>query len=172
MSSPFIQSVRDHLRARQYSKRTEKTYIYWIVYYIRFNKMQHPTALDESAIVAFLEYLALERNVTPSTQKTALNALMYLYRKVLGKQDISLDDFARAAQPRKLPVVLSRDEVRSLLSHLDGQHQICAQLMYGSGLRVMEACRLRVKDIDLARLTWFSSSGSAQAASMVFRIPR
>jgi integron integrase len=144
--------VRDHLRARQYSKRTEQTYIYWIIDYIRFHKMRHPAALNESDIVAYLEYLALHRNVTPSTQKTALNALMYLYRKVFGNSDIDIGEFKQATRPRKLPVVLSQTEVRSLLQQLSGQNRLCAQLMYGSGLRVMEVCRLRVKDLDLERL--------------------
>lgn len=162
MASPFIQSVRDHLRARQYSKRTEKTYVYWIAYYIRFHKMQHPSGLGPPAIVAFLEYLALERHVSPSTQKTALNALMYLYRQVLGQADIQIDEFSRATREKKLPVVLSQSEVRQVFSHLAGEHLLCAHLMYGSGLRLMEVCRLRVKDIELSGLAILVRDGKGR----------
>lgn len=153
MSSPFIESVRTHLRARYYSKRTEQTYIYWILYYIRFHKKTHPQELDENAIVQFLEFLAVQRKVTPSTQKTALNALMYLYKQVLGRTSIELPSFSRASKERKLPVVLTRDEVRRLLDKTQGEYRLCVELMYGSGLRLMEVCRLRVKDIDLHRLS-------------------
>lgn len=153
MASLFIQSIRDHLRARNYSKRTEQTYIYWILYFIRFHGKAHPSTLGPDAIVRFLEYLALKRNVTPATQKTALNALMYLYKRVLGREDLELPDFSRARREKKLPVVLSRVEVRRLLGELQGEQRLGAQLMYGSGLRVMEVCRLRVKDIDFDRLS-------------------
>lgn len=153
MASAFLESVRLHMRARNYAKRTEQTYLYWIVYYIRFHKMEHPDSLDEAAIVQFLEFLAIQRNVTPSTQKTALNALMYLYKQVLERTDMQIPDFSRARKERKLPVVLTRVEVRNLLAQLDYPHRLCAQLMYGSGLRLMEVCRLRIKDIDLDRLS-------------------
>ncbi|MBB3045889.1 integron integrase [Litorivivens lipolytica] len=153
MASAFLESVRQHMRARNYAKRTEQTYLYWIVYYIRFHKMEHPKNLDETAIVQFLEYLAVQRNVTPSTQKTALNALMYLYKRVLERENLQIPDFSRARKERKLPVVLSRAEVSNLLRQLEHPHRLCAELMYGSGLRLMEVCRLRIKDIDLERLS-------------------
>ena len=152
MKSPFLASVRDHLRARHYSKRTEQGYLYWIRNYIRFHNNRHPQDLNEADIVAYLEYLALTRKVAPSTQKTALNALMYLYRNVLGRADMKLGEFSRASKVQKLPVVLSRNEVRSLLDQLQGMHRPCAELMYGSGLRLMEVCRLRIKDINTALL--------------------
>lgn len=159
MASPFIESIRTHLRARNYSKRTEQTYVYWICYYIRFHRKAHPAELDAAHIVRFLEFLAVQRNVTPSTQKTALNALMYLYKRVLGREDIVIPDFTRARKERKLPVVLTKAEVRSLLTQLQGSYQLCAELMYGSGLRLMELCRLRVKDIDFDRLSIFVRNG-------------
>jgi integron integrase len=162
MSSPLIQAIRDHLRARNYSKRTEQTYIHWILQYIRFHKLTHPNNLDNQAIVSFLEYLAVERNVSPSTQKTALNSLMYLYKRFLGRENIELDDFTRATKPRRLPVVLSRAEVRSLLNNLQGDYAICGQLMYGSGLRLMEVCRLRVKDIDFDKQAIFVRDGKGK----------
>lgn len=161
MTSPFIQALRDHMRARHYSKRTEQTYVYWILYYIRFHNRVHPSTLGAPDIVRFLEYLAVKKNVAPSTQKTALNSLMYLYKRFLGWEDfvLQLGDFKRATKPRKLPVVLSRDEIRNLFSNLEGEYKTCAQLMYGSGLRLMEVCRLRVKDIDLQSLSVFVYEG-------------
>ncbi|MCX2983107.1 integron integrase [Halieaceae bacterium IMCC14734] len=162
MKSPFLASVRDHLRARHYSKRTEQGYLYWIRNYIRFHNNRHPQDLNEADIVAYLEYLALTRKVAPSTQKTALNALMYLYRNVLGRADMKLGEFSRASKVQKLPVVLSRDEVRSLLNQLQGMHRLCAELMYGSGLRLMEVCRLRIKDIDFDRLAILVRDGKGR----------
>ncbi len=161
MASPFIQAVRDHLRARHYAKRTEQTYIYWILYYIRFHNRQHPDKLNADSIVQFLEYLVVKRNVSASTQRTALNALMYLYRQFLGWDDVALQlrDFRRATKPRKLPTVLTRQEIALLLANLDGEVKACAAVMYGSGLRLMEACRLRIKDIDLNRLSLFVYDG-------------
>ena len=152
MASQFVQSIRDHLRARHYSKRTKETYIYWILNYIRFHKKQHPNTLSEQHITQYLEYLAVVRNVAPSTQKTALNALMYLYKQVLGHSSLQIPDFRRASKETKLPVVLTRTEVSRLLNQIDSRYRLIAELMYGSGLRLMEVCRLRVKDIDLARL--------------------
>ncbi len=162
MASTFILSIRNHLRARHYSKRTEETYIYWIKHYIRFNEMTHPDSLDTTAIVRFLEHLAVARNVSPATQRTALNALMYLYKKLLGREDIELGDFTRARKESKLPVVLTRQEIISLLNQLQGECRTCAELMYGSGLRVMEVCRLRIKDIDFDRLSIFVRDGKGR----------
>lgn len=162
MKSPFLRSVRDHIRARNYSKRTEQGYLYWIRNYIRFHRNRHPQDLGDADIVAYLEYLALTRKVAPSTQKTALNALMYLYRHVLGRPDLQIGDFSRATKDKKLPVVLSRAEVKTLLSHLHGVHRLCGEIMYGAGLRVMEVCRLRIKDIDLERLAILVRDGKGR----------
>nr|WP_169828901.1 site-specific integrase [Marinobacterium jannaschii] len=106
MSSPFIQALRDHMRARHYSKRTEKTYIYWTIFYIRFNNLSHPNDLSSRDIVRFLEYLVVERNVTASTQKTALNALIYLHRQFLGwdEAQLQLGAFRRASKPKNSPL--------------------------------------------------------------------
>jgi integron integrase len=162
MASAFLQSVRDHLRARHYSKRTEDGYLYWIRYYIRFHRYRHPEELGELEISAFLEFLALQRNVSPSTQKTALNALAYLYKRVLGRESLQLGDFSRATKPKKLPVVLTRAEIKVVFSHLQGDHLLCAHLMYGSGLRLMEVCRLRVQDIDLDKLAVLVRDGKGR----------
>jgi integrase len=168
MKSPFLRGIREHLRARQYSKRTEDTYIYWIRQYIRFHKLKHPDDLGDTDIVAFLGYLAVKRQVSPATQSIALNALVYLYRQVLGRQSIDVGDFTHATPRRKLPVVLSRDEIRRLLAQLSGDHRTCAELMYGSGLRLMEVCRLRVKDIDLERLAILVSPHTCWNAALTF----
>lgn len=164
MSSPFIQSIRDHLRARNYSKRTEQTYVYWILSYIRFHNKQHPSSLSSTHITQFLEHLVLNRNVTPSTQKTALNAIMYLYKKFLGWEETTIDlgDFKKAVKPKKLPVILSQSELRALFSHLQGEYLVCAKMMYGSGLRLMEVCRLRIKDIDFDRLSVMIHDGKGR----------
>ncbi len=161
MASPFIQSIRNHMRARHYARRTEQTYIYWILYYIRFHGRRHPSKLGADDMVRFLEYLVIERNVSPSTQKTALNSLMYLYKQFLGWDEfkLQLGDFKRATKPRKLPVVLTRQEISDLLSHLSGDVKTCAAIMYGSGLRLMETCRLRIKDVDINSLTIFVFDG-------------
>lgn len=149
MPSPFITSISDYLRAHNYAKRTELTYLYWIRYFIRFHGLRHPKDMAEPEIESFLEHLAIKRNVTPNTQKTALNALMFMYKKVLGKNDLVLSDFRHALKAPKIPVVLSRSEVRDLLNYVHPNHLLHVQLMYGSGLRLMEVCRLRVKDADL-----------------------
>lgn len=169
MASQFIQDLRNHLRARHYSKRTEQTYVYWIIQYIRFHHLAHPAELGNEHVIRFLEYLAVNRNVSPSTQKTALNALVYLYKRFLGRDSEYLEfgDFTQASKPKKLPVVLTREELRCLFSYLRGEYAICAKMMYGSGLRLMEACRLRVKDIDFERLSVFVHDGKGRKQRIV-----
>jgi len=153
MASLFIEQVRNILRAKYYSIRTEETYLYWIKYFIRFHKMQHPSKLAESDVREFLTHLALNAKVAPSTQKVALNAIVFMYRHVLESPLGDFSDFSRARTPKKLPVVLTINEVRIIFSHLSGDPKLCAALMYGSGLRVMETVRLRVQDIDFDKLT-------------------
>jgi len=162
MSSIFIRSLREHLRARSYTKRTEETYTYWVIQFIRFHDMEHPESLGTADVRAFLEYLAITRNVSPSTQKTALNALSYLYKRYLGQDLDDLGEFTRASAPARLPLVLSHAEVRAVLAQLQGMHLLCAQLMYGSGLRLMEVCRLRFKDIELDKLSVFVRDGKGR----------
>ncbi len=159
MASIFIQSIRNHLRARHYSKRTEETYVHWIRQYIRYNEMAHPDALESTDIVRFLEHLVIANDVSPATQRTALNSVMYLYKKFLGRKDIELGDFTKARKGAKLPVVLTSQEVVNLLNQLQREPRTCAQLMYGSGLRIMEVCRLRIKDVDFDRLSIFVRDG-------------
>jgi integron integrase len=150
--SGFLDQVRDQLRARYYSIRTEKTYIYWIRQFILYHGKRHPHQLGSPEVAAFLTHLATERRVAPNTQKVALNALMFLYSKVLHRP-VQIPAYRSAQGVKKLPVVLSRAELKSVFSSLEGAQKLCAELMYGSGLRVMEVVRLRVHDLDIDRLS-------------------
>ncbi len=147
-TSPFLEQVRRACRVRHYSYRTEQAYVEWIRRYILFHGKRHPDSLGERDVAAFLSWLAVERGVAASTQNQALNALVFLYRRVLERPLGEIGGVTRARRPRRVPVVLSRDEVRRLLAELQGTPWLVAGLMYGSGLRLMEALRLRVKDVD------------------------
>ena len=153
MASPFLQYIAEFMYARRYAKRTVETYVYWIKMYILFNKKQHPAQLTEQDVKRFLTYLTSQRNVAPRTQASALNALSFLYKTVLQKP-LSLNlNFNRSQLSPKLPVVLTRSEIASLLRVIEPRYKLLAQLMYGSGLRLMEAVRLRVHDIDYEYLS-------------------
>ena len=145
--SPFLESVRDAIRVRHYSIRTEQAYLGWIKRFILFHGKRHPSEMGAREVTAFLTSLAVDRQVAPSTQNQALNALVFLYRVVL-ERELEGIDAVRAKQPQKVPVVLTQDEVARLLRELDGVFWLAACLMYGSGLRVMETVRLRVQDVD------------------------
>ncbi len=157
MPSPFLQYITEFMYARRYAKRTIETYVYWVKFYILFHNKQHPSSLTDQDVEAFLNFLANQRNVAPRTQATALNALSFLYSKVLQKP-LSLDlSFNRSQLSPKLPVVLTRAEITALLTVVDPKYKLLTQLMYGSGLRLMEAVRLRVHDIDydyLSVMVW------------------
>ncbi len=149
MSQPrLLDLVRNEIRLRHYSLRTEKAYIDWITRFIIFHNKRHPKDLGADHVSAYLTYLATRKNVAASTQNQALNALVFLYKHVLNIELDELDQIVRAKKPKKLPVVLSRDEVTRLLSGLTGAHWLMGALLYGSGLRLMECLRLRVKDVD------------------------
>jgi integron integrase len=147
-SSPFLSSVSDFMSVRRYSKRTIKSYLYWIKYFIVFHEKRHPEKMGRLEVEQFLTHLAIARKVSVSTQKIALNALAFLYNRVLEQPLGELGEFNRAHTPAKLPVVLSRHEMMQLLTNLKGTPLLVASLLYGSGLRRNEAVRLRVKDID------------------------
>lgn len=148
MKSPFLIFIREHMLARHYAMRTVDTYLYWIKYYIRFNHKIHPAKLGEPQVEAFLTFLSVDRNVAVSTQGIALNALVYLYREII-KSPLSLTmNFTKSKRAIKLPTVLTSTEVKKLLTLMPVAQQLLAKLMYGSGLRLMEAIRLRVKDVD------------------------
>ena len=171
MASLFLQGVKDVIRAKHYSIRTEKTYLYWITYYIRFHKLEHPENMGDVEIREFLNFLALQRNVTANTQKVALNALVFLYKQVLQKELGDFSDFYRARSPKKLPTVLTRKEISQLFSHLNGHMLLCAGIMYGSGLRVMETVRLRVQDIDFNKLTILVREGKGKKSRITTLAP-
>ncbi len=147
MAKKLLDQVRDVLRVKHYSYRTEETYLDWIRRFILFHHKRHPAEMGAQEIQAFLVHLATQRNVSASTQNQALSALLFLYREVLHKE-IEPVLLSTAKRPERLPTVLSRDEALRLLDHLSGTHKLMAQLLYGSGLRLMECVRLRVKDVD------------------------
>src|SRR5262245_25514226 len=150
-SSRLLDRVRDALRVRHYSRKTEKTYIGWIRRFILFHGKRHPREMGAAEVTRYLSTLATTGHVAASTQNQALSALLFLYRDVLGVDLPWLDEIVRARRPTRLPVVLTRDEVRAVIRQLHGIPRLMAILMYGSGLRVMECARLRVKDLDFAR---------------------
>jgi len=146
--SPFLAQVRDAIRARHYSVRTEDAYLFWVRRFIRFHGKRHPRDLGEADVAAFLSHLAVARGVAPNTQAQALNALVFLYRHVLGRPLGEIPGIVRARKKQHIPTVLSREEVARVLAGLEGVHWLIACLYYGSGLRVMEGIRLRVKDLE------------------------
>lgn len=145
----LLDRVREAVRVRHMSYRTEQAYVAWIRRFIVFHRRRHPSGMGGPEVEAFLTHLATDRNVAAATQGQALAALLFLYQQVLAQELPWLDGVVRARRPKRLPVVLSRQEVRAVLGHLRGDHWLVAGLLYGSGLRLMEALRLRVKDLDL-----------------------
>ena len=144
----LLDRVKQATRVRHYSLRTEQVYVSWIKKFIRFHNNRHPCEMGELEITRFLTYLATERNVSASTQNQALSAILFLYREVLKEHIPWLDDVVRAKKPKRLPVVLSKNVIIDLLNELTSTNKLVAYLLYGSGLRLMEGLRLRVKDID------------------------
>jgi len=140
--------VRDALRRKHYSYRTEKTYLHWIRRFIYFHDKRHPRDMAEPQIAKFLTHLAVERRVSASTQNQALNAILFLYKQVIGREIGLIQGVVRAKRGERLPVVLTREEVNAVLARLTGRDWLMACLMYGAGLRVTECLRLRVKDLD------------------------
>ena len=147
----LLDQVRDKLRLRNYSYATEKSYVGWIRRYILFHNKRHPATMGKPEVEVFLTNLAVEGHVAPSTQNQALHALLFLYRHVLEQPINEPVDALRARERRRLPTVLSRDEVQKVLGQLTGVYHLIALLLYGSGLRVHECLALRVKDIDFQR---------------------
>ena len=146
----LLDRVRMAVRVRHYSPSTEQAYVHWVRRFVLFAGKRHPRELGAAEVERFLTHLAVEARVAASTQNQALNALVFLYREVLGMEAPVLGAVVRARRPRRLPVVLSREEVRALLAQLDGTAWLVAALLYGSGLRLLECLTLRVKDLDFA----------------------
>ncbi len=151
----LLDQVRDALRLKHYSIRTETSYVDWIRRYILFHRteqgsVRHPSEMGSAEIQTFLTHLAVDENVAASTQNQAFSALLFLYREVLSRE-LGPIDALRARKPKRLPTVLTQEEVRLVVGHLSGTHQLMAKLLYGSGLRLMECVRLRVKDLDFAQ---------------------
>jgi len=144
----LVQSLERMLEAHHYSKRTQKVYVNWTRRFLRFHRWRHPRHMGKAEVEAFLGHLATRRKVSAATQNQALSALLFLYRRVLGIDLPWLNDLTRAKNSRRLPTVLTMEEVEAVLSELDGMCRLMAELMYGSGLRLLEACELRVKDLD------------------------
>jgi integron integrase len=154
--------VRAALRTRHYSIRTEEAYVGWIRRFVVFHGKRHPNEMGEAEINAFLSSLATDGRVAASTQNQALSALLFLYRHILEKPFPEMTALVRARRPSRLPVVLTRDEVRRVLARLGGEPRLVATLLYGSGLRLMEALRLRVKDLDVSRNEILVRDGKGQ----------
>jgi len=146
--SKLLTQMREHLRMKNYSYRTEETYIQWCIRYIKFHKMQHPKDLAARDVEAFLTHLA-QSNVAPSTQNQAFSAILYLYKNILNIQLIGINAL-RARERARLPRVLSHEDALKVINAMSGDTKLMAQILYGSGLRLMECLRLRVKDIDFA----------------------
>ena len=147
----LLNRLRDHLRTRHYSIRTETTYVDWARRFILFHDKRHPQEMGGAEVEAFLTHLAVDRQVSASTQNQAKAAILYLYKQVLGVDLPWLDGVVQAKTPKRLPVVLTASEVRALLLHMQGTTGLIAQLLYGTGMRLLEALRLRVKDVEFAR---------------------
>ena len=146
--SPFLESVRDLIRVKHLSLRTEEAYLGWIRRFILFHDKRHPQEMGAAEVQAFLTHLAVEGNVAAATQNQAFAALLFLYREVLQKSLGTIENVVRAKLPKRLPNVLTKDEVIRLLAFLRGEEWLVANLLYGAGLRLTEALRLRVKDLD------------------------
>ena len=165
----LLDRVREKIRLKNYSNKTEQAYSKWIKQYIIFHDKKHPQDMGAVEIEAFLTHLAMDRNVAASTQNQALSAILFLYREVLN-QPVEIDfQYIGAKRPKRLPVVLTKAEVQNILVRLSGEPKLIAQLLYGSGLRLNEAMRLRVKDLDFEQhqITIRDGKGAQDRISML-----
>ena len=162
-SSPrLLDQVRDALRLRHYSLRTEQSYLGWIKRYILFHNKKHPKDMGAAHVEAFLSHLAVQGQVAASTQNQALSAILFLYKEVLKTELPWLDNVVRAKRPERLPVVLTVAETQAILAHVEGAVGLVIQLLYGTGLRLAEGLRLRIKDIDFAQRAIIVRDGKGQ----------
>ncbi|MFQ6606744.1 MAG: integron integrase [Fidelibacterota bacterium] len=160
--SKLLDQVSEKIRLRHYSHNTELSYKHWIKQYILFNGKVHPKLLDKNDINRFLTYLAQTRNVSAATQNLARNAVLFLYRHVLEKDIGQPQEFIIAKQSRKIPTVFSQNEVKTIIAHLDGTQALIAKLLYGTGMRISECLRLRVKDVDFEQKLIIIHNGKGQ----------
>ena len=165
----LLDQVRDEMRVRHYALTTEQSYVEWMRRYILFHQKRHPREMGAAEVRGFLEHLAVERKVSASTQNQALNAIVFLYRHVLKMPLGELGEFTPAKRPRRVPEVLSREEVQRLLSLLGGTYQLIGKLLYGTGMRLLECLRLRVKDVDFDRnqITIHAGKGGKDRRTML-----
>jgi integron integrase len=169
MKSEFLTHISEQMQMKRYAKRTIESYLYWIKSYIIFNKKKHPKDCYNKEVEAFLSYLSNTKNVAPKTQALALNALSFLYKDIL-KQPLTLElNFNRSHIQTKLPTVLTTTEIKALLTFINANHLLQCQLMYGSGLRLMEVTRLRIQDIDLSYVSiniWNGKGGKNRCVTL------
>lgn len=162
----LLDQMRDQIRLKHYSIRTERVYCEWVKRFIRFHKYRHPLEMGAPEVELFLSHLAVKKDVSASTQNQALAALLFLYKQVLGQDLPWLGEVVRAKKPSRLPVVLTVDEVQKILANLDETPWLIASLLYGTGMRLMEAVRLRVKDVDFERREITIRDGKGQKDRM------
>ena len=158
----LLDQLRDRIRLRYYSIRTEAAYLNWVKRFILFHGKRHPKDMGATEVEAFLTHLAVQGQVAAATQNQALSALLFLYREVLGQQLPWMDEVVRAKRPARLPVVLTVREVADVLGRMSGVYGLMAQLLYGTGMRLMECVRLRVKDVDFERAEIVVRDGKGQ----------
>lgn len=165
----LLDQVRQAIRLKHFSLKTEKSYLYYIRDFILFHQKRHPAEMEVEEIRAYLSHLAIAKRVAASTQTVALSALLFLYRQVLHIDLPYIEDIERAKRPQRVPVVFTRSEAQAILGYLEGTHHLIASLLYGSGLRVMECLRLRVKDLDFEyrQITVRDGKGSRDRVTML-----
>jgi integron integrase len=165
----LLDQLRHQIRLRHYSYRTEQSYVGWVQRYIRYHELKHPSSLGAADVERFLTHLAVDRKVAASTQAQALSSVLFLYKQVLNIDLPWLDNVVRASRPRRLPVVLTQAEARAVIAQLQGTPWLVVSLLYGSGLRVLEALRLRVKDLEfnVQQIIVRSGKGSKDRVSVL-----
>lgn len=163
----LLQQVRERARYLHYSLRTEQAYVYWIRFFVRWHGMRHPREMGAPEVQAFLTMLATQRRVSSSTHNQALSALLFLYREALGQDSPWLDGLQRPIHTKRIPTVLTGEEVRALLAAMDGPIALVAKLLYGTGMRLMEGLRLRVKDVDFVDAAASVRNGHSPSARVV-----
>ena len=166
-----LDQLRERIRMLHYSRRTEEAYVHWCRAFIRFHGIRHPASMGGPEVEAFLGWLASERRVSASTHRQALSAVLFLYTKVLGVQLPWMSDIGRPRVHRRLPVVLTQEELAGVFRHMEGEHMLFAQLLYGTGMRLSEGQQLRVKDIDFAHRAVIVREGKG-AKDRVLMLPQ